>query len=109
VKVGKPDRSDSEQQELQAVQEPVLVLTTSHLLLLEQGQQPVVVLPLEGAPLELAMGSTCNCEQATLPGISVHQSPWSPNGIGSMHDVLHSIKIVQTTPSAVACLAAAMH
>ncbi len=47
--MGKPDRPDSEQPLLQTVQEPVLVLTTSHLLILaQQGQQPAAALPLQG-------------------------------------------------------------
>jgi len=44
--MGKPDRPDSEQPPLQ---EPVLVLTTSHLLILAQkGHKPAAVLPLQG-------------------------------------------------------------
>lgn len=49
LSIGKPDRPDREQPPLLAVQEPVLVLTTSHLLILAQhGQQPAAVLPLQG-------------------------------------------------------------
>ena len=49
LSVGKPDRPDSEQPPLHTVQEPVLVLTTSHLLILtQQDQQPAAVLPLQG-------------------------------------------------------------
>ena len=49
LSMGKPDRPDSEQPPLHTVQEPVLVLTTSHLLILAQrGQQPAAVLPLQG-------------------------------------------------------------
>ncbi len=46
LSMGKPDRPDSEQPPLHTVQEPVLVLTTSHLIILaQQGQQPAAVLP----------------------------------------------------------------
>ncbi len=49
LSMGKPDRPDSEQPPLHTVQEPVLVLTTSHLLILAQkGQKPAAVLPLQG-------------------------------------------------------------
>lgn len=61
-----PDRPDSEQQQLQTVQEPVLVLTTSHILILEQGHQPVAVLPLQGMPALSEQGFVLGCHSSNV-------------------------------------------
>ena len=65
VHVGSPDRPGSEQQQLQTVQEPVLVLTTTHLLVLQQGLQPVVLIQLPGMTHSVGSG-LCYVQPSSL-------------------------------------------
>ena len=58
-----PDRPDSMQQQpqQQSVQEPVLVLTTSHLLVLEPSCQPICAIPLQGTLVSTMFGVLLLC------------------------------------------------